>query len=389
MMEEMYGEGWKGMFLVSFLFTWIIGLTPPCLIRFVFLKRPISKIAAVLTSGLFVVINLVVFILLGSQSKTHAALIFVAWVSYGILRISGSASSSEKHNDLSVNAEKDRPAGNTQSVKEDLSDMNDDAFYDEVAEEGDTDNLVQVVWEGSMDDENDEVFFELAQNEIDSGEIVRGLMLKAEVAAGGDEKKARIVYLQARAKQLYKEQLAREYVKQQQEERVLKVIQDVEKRLKRDCSKPVLQDLQKKMMGIEKEHHDMPEVKAVFCDLQYRRLVEKYFSTYEQISDFSFCVLESLLSDIEEFAALYPGSPYEKYWDGVGEKAVLVLDEKKFVETKRLAKGFLKNRHYDAAVRAYKDYLDQYSNHSDEVVNILENKIPKLIKKKPPRVKGK
>jgi len=175
MMEEMYGEGWKGMFAVSFLFTWVIGLTPPCLIRFVFLKRPVSKIAAVVTSGLFIVINLVVFILLGSQSKSHMALFFVAWVSYGILRISGSASSSEKHNDLSVNVEKDQPAGNTQPVKEDLSDMNDDAFYDEVAKEMQEDRLVPGVW------------------------------TRAFAEADGDENRAKATYIKVRVGQLSKE----------------------------------------------------------------------------------------------------------------------------------------------------------------------------------------
>lgn len=175
MMDEMYGEGWKGMFAISFLLTWIIGLTPPCLIRFVFLRRPLSKIAAVVTSGLFVVINLFIFILLGSQSKTHAALIFVAWVSYGILRISGSGSPSEKHNDLSVNAAKDQPAGSTPPVKEDLTIMNDDAFYDEVAKELETDNLVPGVW------------------------------TRAFAEADGDENRAKATYIKVRVGQLSKE----------------------------------------------------------------------------------------------------------------------------------------------------------------------------------------
>jgi hypothetical protein len=62
-------------------------------------------------------------------------------------------------------------------------------------------------WEGDMENMNDEKFYEMAQNEIISGQAVQGLMLKAEIAAGGDEKKTRLIYLQARASQLYQEHL--------------------------------------------------------------------------------------------------------------------------------------------------------------------------------------
>lgn len=72
--------------LISFLLTWGIGLTPPLILRYVVFKRAISKIAAISISGVFVFINLILFIALGSQSKSHAALVLVAGVSYFILR---------------------------------------------------------------------------------------------------------------------------------------------------------------------------------------------------------------------------------------------------------------------------------------------------------------
>ncbi len=84
-LDSQYGEGWKWMIIPSFLLTWGIGLAPPLLIRRVFVKRPLSKRAAVGLVALFWIINMVVFAALGSRSKTHMALIFVAWVSYGIL----------------------------------------------------------------------------------------------------------------------------------------------------------------------------------------------------------------------------------------------------------------------------------------------------------------
>lgn len=73
--------------VVSFLVTWSIGLAPPLVVRFILLRRPIvSKWRArVLVFGLLVT-NLVIFMALGSQSKTHAALFFVMLVSYYILR---------------------------------------------------------------------------------------------------------------------------------------------------------------------------------------------------------------------------------------------------------------------------------------------------------------
>jgi hypothetical protein len=72
--------------LISFLLTWGVGLLPPVLIRFVFLKRPIGKWPAVGVCMFFWFLNLILFSILGSQSKTHTALTLVAMVSYWILR---------------------------------------------------------------------------------------------------------------------------------------------------------------------------------------------------------------------------------------------------------------------------------------------------------------
>jgi len=71
--------------LASVLITWGIGLTPPLLIRFAFLKRPINKKYAFIVCALFLLVNATIFIALGSESKTHAALYLIAYVSYLIL----------------------------------------------------------------------------------------------------------------------------------------------------------------------------------------------------------------------------------------------------------------------------------------------------------------
>lgn len=69
------------------LFTWGVGLLPPFLIRYVFYRRQIKEYMAVIVCATFLVFNLIFFISLGSQSKTHAVLFLIAIVSYKILRI--------------------------------------------------------------------------------------------------------------------------------------------------------------------------------------------------------------------------------------------------------------------------------------------------------------
>lgn len=85
-MSQMYGESWGVTLLISALFTWGIGLAPPLLIRFLFLRRPIGKGWAIGTAAIFWFINIILFTALGSTSKTHSALFLVAWASYAILR---------------------------------------------------------------------------------------------------------------------------------------------------------------------------------------------------------------------------------------------------------------------------------------------------------------
>ena len=85
-MEILYGSEWVLVLVLSFLVTWTIGLTPPALIRFVFLKRPIGKWPAIGFCGVMFMVNMMIFLALGSESKTHIAVILIAFASYYILR---------------------------------------------------------------------------------------------------------------------------------------------------------------------------------------------------------------------------------------------------------------------------------------------------------------
>lgn len=86
---DMMDIGWTVLWqalLISTIITWGIGLIPPIFIRYVFLKRPMSNKNAIIVCGLFWLINLIIFIALGSESKTHVALYLIAWASYLILK---------------------------------------------------------------------------------------------------------------------------------------------------------------------------------------------------------------------------------------------------------------------------------------------------------------
>ena len=77
------------------------------------------------------------------------------------------------------------------SVKSDDCILNDDKWED-----------VAMV---NLSDKSDEQFFEIAQREFDAGDIAKGLMLKAEVATGGDAEKTRLLYIRTRAQELASE----------------------------------------------------------------------------------------------------------------------------------------------------------------------------------------
>lgn len=72
--------------ILSLLVTWCIGLAPPLFVRFLLLKGPMNKGPAIGVCIFLWFINIVLFTALGSQSKSHGALILVALASYWILR---------------------------------------------------------------------------------------------------------------------------------------------------------------------------------------------------------------------------------------------------------------------------------------------------------------
>ncbi len=84
--SEVLGENWILTFIMSAILTWGIGLAPPLLIRYAIARKPTSKGVAIGIVIGFWFFNLILFIAMGSQSKTHFALFLVAMASYYILR---------------------------------------------------------------------------------------------------------------------------------------------------------------------------------------------------------------------------------------------------------------------------------------------------------------
>ena len=87
-MENAFGEYWWITLIVSAIFTWGIGLVPPLLIRFAFLRRPISKGWAVATVILFAFINFMIFSVNAASrgGRIGGAFVLIAFASYAILR---------------------------------------------------------------------------------------------------------------------------------------------------------------------------------------------------------------------------------------------------------------------------------------------------------------
>ena len=72
--------------IISIIFTWGIGLSVPLLIRYVFLRRPINKIPAIVIVVILLFLQLALWTSLGSVNKSHIVLVLIAYISYGILR---------------------------------------------------------------------------------------------------------------------------------------------------------------------------------------------------------------------------------------------------------------------------------------------------------------
>ena len=77
--------------LLSFVITWTIVLVPPAIIRYIY-QKPLSKGVAITLAIVLYFANKILFTAMGSQSKSHAALLIGSIFCFYVLRWQTSAS---------------------------------------------------------------------------------------------------------------------------------------------------------------------------------------------------------------------------------------------------------------------------------------------------------
>jgi len=82
--------------IISFIITWSIGLSLPLIIRFVVVRKFLSKGISIIISIVWYLVQIGIFQALQSQSKNHTALALTSFVGYYILRSGCPKTISEK-----------------------------------------------------------------------------------------------------------------------------------------------------------------------------------------------------------------------------------------------------------------------------------------------------
>ena len=183
-----------GAMIVGIVFSWVIGLTPPLLIRYSWVKAPLGNWPAAGLCLVFWVINFGWSAVLGGADRSYGALLLVAFASYWILRndhFSGSAAARATAADPTPKSamSADNAVARVAADVEPAS-ANDSAQGSAVGAAANA---------GSASDEQ---FFATALEELDAGRAAPGLWAKCFAEADGDENKARARYLSARSARL-------------------------------------------------------------------------------------------------------------------------------------------------------------------------------------------
>lgn len=180
--------------IVGIVFSWTVGLAPPMLIRYLWVRAPLENWPAVGVCLLFCVVNFGWSSVLGGAGSSHGALLLVALASYGILRkdhsswpVAARVSAGDPASASAIPA--DRAVAHVVANIEQIS-ANDDA------------KTRPVVSAAHAEPAGDEQFFAIALKELEAGRAAPGLWAKCFAEADGDENKARARYLSARSARL-------------------------------------------------------------------------------------------------------------------------------------------------------------------------------------------
>lgn len=187
--------------LISIVLTWVIGLTPPLIIRHAVLKRPLDKWPAIGICVLFWFLEIALFSALGSQSKTHGATALMAIVSFWILRRNKDKSDRKQNLHATERPPLEKPLTSP---------------FTEVQKYHETDNVLIKSSQVSNNKNSDNAkqykpdidkskYYEQALGEIESNSLFKATWAMAYSEADGDENKARARYIRMRADQLDQE----------------------------------------------------------------------------------------------------------------------------------------------------------------------------------------
>lgn len=182
-----------GAMIAGIVFSWVVALTPPVLIRYLWVKAPLGNWPAAGLCFLFSVVNFGWSSVLGGAGRSYGALLLAALASYWILRkdhCSRSAAAGDPAPASAIPA--DRAVARVVADVEPMR-ANDDARAKPV---GSAANAAPA---------SDERFFAIALKELDAGRAEPGLWAKCFAEADGDENKARARYLSARSARLIAE----------------------------------------------------------------------------------------------------------------------------------------------------------------------------------------
>ena len=197
-----------GSIVLSVAFSWVLGLTPPLLIRFVFLREPIGHWPAVGICSLFWAVNFVLSSAIGSTSGRHGALLLVALAAYWILRTS-----------FSPHTSRTRQSPRSQGEAKTVARLSGSAVTGAQAAEGAAPGVSRtagVVSESFSEKAgpeagaaanvegfiSDEQWYAMAFEELNSGQTLTGLWAKCFAEVDGDENKTKAKYLATRSARL-------------------------------------------------------------------------------------------------------------------------------------------------------------------------------------------
>lgn len=186
--------------ILSLILTWGVGLLPPVLIRYVFVKRPIAKWPSIGICAMFWFFNFILFTALGSTSKSHGALVLVAMVSYWILGRGSAAAvgiSSTDYNAPSPPAAK--PFGTYEPAALPSAAAAPPVPPSGGAVKAGEPNMVTPAESFVVDE--DAIYASIA-NELESGATDKGLWIRLFAECDGDENRTRVAYIKQRAEKL-------------------------------------------------------------------------------------------------------------------------------------------------------------------------------------------